>query len=108
MKFGGGVIQLQTLVTYAQQNKDCYVPPRSPEAKLLLRYYANECRKLTDIIAEARGVYLWGRYDKKGLWRNIYLGFAGEGKTACLRARFNEELRVNWTFPARDCREREQ
>ena len=93
MKYKSGVIRLGALYDYAHENSECYLPPRSPDAKSRLRVYANHCRALTNQIPEKRGVYLWGRYDKKGLWMNIYLGFAGEGKTACLRARINEELR---------------
>ncbi len=50
---------------------------------------AEECSK----IAAEKGFYLWGRYDQNGLWRNIYLGKAGFGKTAMLRARIVEELK---------------
>lgn len=46
----------------------------------------------TDVALEA-GFYLWGYYEKNGLWRNIYLGKAGFGKTSNLRARIFEELR---------------
>lgn len=44
-------------------------------------------------VPDERGFYLWGTYERTGLWRNIYLGKAGFGKTANLRARILEELR---------------
>lgn len=44
-------------------------------------------------VAPFHGFYLWGRYEANGLWRNIYLGKAGFGKTAHLRARILEELK---------------
>ncbi len=39
------------------------------------------------------GFYLWGCYDRKKYWHSIYLGKAGFGKTAHLRARISAELR---------------
>lgn len=36
---------------------------------------------------------MWGCYDRKKYWHSIYLGKAGFGKTAHLRARISAELR---------------
>ena len=49
---------------------------------------------MTRSIEPSQGFYLWGAYDRSGgLWRNIYLGKAGFGKTTRLQARILEELR---------------
>jgi hypothetical protein len=56
------------------------------------REYVEICKDLVDPIDQCQGFYLWGRYDKKGLWTNIYLGKAGFGKTAYLRSRIFKEL----------------
>ncbi len=56
------------------------------------REYSNLCRALVGPIDRCQGFYLWGRYDRKGLWINIYLGKAGHGKIAYLKSRKLEEL----------------
>jgi hypothetical protein len=57
------------------------------------RRYGLIAKHLCAEIAPAQGFYLWGWYEANGLWRNIYLGKAGFGKTAHLRARILEELK---------------
>ena len=57
------------------------------------RRYAALASSICQSIAAAQGCYLWGRYERNGLWQNIYLGKAGFGKTAHLRARIVEELK---------------
>lgn len=49
-------------------------------------------------IPETHGFYLWGKYEKNKLWRTIYLGKAGYGKTTSLRARIKEELKDEKAF----------
>jgi hypothetical protein len=56
------------------------------------REYAEICKNLAQQIDPCQGFYLWGKYNKKRLWTNIYLGKAGYGKTAYLRSRILEEL----------------
>jgi len=55
-------------------------------------------REISNNIDEEHGFYLWGSYETNGLWRNIYLGKAGHGKTTCLRARICEELKDERVF----------
>jgi len=57
------------------------------------REYGRKATRLTDSIPEKHGFYLWGKYEKNKLWRTIYLGKAGYGKTTSLRARIKEELK---------------
>jgi hypothetical protein len=56
------------------------------------RQYSTRVTSLVKDVPEAQGFYLWGRYDARGLWRNIYLGKAGFVKKG-LRSRILEELR---------------
>jgi hypothetical protein len=57
------------------------------------RHYGRRATELCASVAATQGFYLWGRYERGRLWRNIYLGKAGFGKTANLRARICEELK---------------
>ncbi|OGX46680.1 MAG: hypothetical protein A2216_02950 [Omnitrophica WOR_2 bacterium RIFOXYA2_FULL_45_12] len=57
------------------------------------RNYGKVVDEICRIIVATQGFYLWGRYERNGLWRNIYLGKAGFGRTAHLRARIKEELK---------------
>jgi hypothetical protein len=58
--------------------------------------YGRICDQLTDPeVPKKAGFYLWGFYDKRKFWVNIYLGKAGndaKGKFAHLRWRIREEL----------------
>jgi hypothetical protein len=54
--------------------------------------YGRLCKHLVTPIEQCQGFYLWGRYNKRGLWTNKYLGKAGFGKTAHLRSRILKEL----------------
>jgi hypothetical protein len=47
---------------------------------------------------DCQGFYAWGFYEKSGLWRTIYVGKAGFGKTASLKARITEELKDERAF----------
>jgi len=57
------------------------------------RDYCKLVTRLTQSIADLQGFYIWGYYESNGLWRTIYLGKAGLGRTASLRARITEELK---------------
>ena len=57
------------------------------------RQYSSICDQVTEAVLEAQGFYLWGAYDKKGLWQNIYLGKAGFGDHKSIRKRIREELK---------------
>lgn len=61
----------------------------SPAGKL----FGKIATEVVKDIPEKQGFYLWGTYDRNKLWRNIYLGKAGKGKTASLKARILEELK---------------
>jgi hypothetical protein len=54
--------------------------------------YVSKCKNLIGSIDRCKGFYLWGTYDKRGLWTNMYLGKASSGKIANLRSRILEEL----------------
>lgn len=57
------------------------------------RDYGKLVTRLAQSIADLQGLYIWGYYESNGLWRTIYLGKAGLGRTASLRARITEELK---------------
>jgi len=61
----------------------------SPEG----RSYGKLVGQEVSVLPELPGFYIWGKYENKGLWRTIYLGKAGIGKSTHLRARIAEELR---------------
>jgi hypothetical protein len=54
---------------------------------------AKYAQKLRMKFLKKKGFYLWGNYDSRKFWQNIYLGKAGFGKTANLRSRILEELK---------------
>jgi hypothetical protein len=54
--------------------------------------YSKFCEDVTERVDEAQGFYLWGTYNDKRLWENIYLGMAGYGNHKSLRKRIREEL----------------
>ncbi len=62
------------------------------------RDYGRKATELTKSIPVMHGFYLWGKYEKNGLWRTIYLGKAGYGKTTSLQARIREELKDERVF----------
>jgi hypothetical protein len=62
------------------------------------RAYNVVAQRLAQDIATWQGFYLWGAYDDKCRWVNIYLGKAGYGKIANLRARVLEELKDERSF----------
>jgi len=62
------------------------------------REYGRKATQLTNSIPTSHGFYLWGKYEKNRLWRTIYLGKAGYGKTTSLQARIKEELKDERVF----------
>jgi len=62
------------------------------------REYGRRATELTEPIPESHGFYLWGKYERNMLWRNIYLGKAGYGRATSLRARIKEELKDERAF----------
>jgi len=86
-----GVVCLEGLYTFVRSNRtNCRAMNlRSPES----RPYTQLCKEITKRIPESQGFYLWGFYEKKGLWRNVYLGKAGFGPGANLQKRITEELK---------------
>jgi hypothetical protein len=85
-----GVVSLRPLYELIESQPDvAHLNNRTQVA----RGYGRLAGRLASGIASVAGFYLWGYYEENGLWRNIYLGRAGSGKTSNLRARILEELR---------------
>jgi len=85
-----GLITLRPLYDFLGSNPD---PRGLLRGSPVHRRYGLIAKSICMNIAPVQGFYLWGRYEANGLWRNIYLGKAGFGKTAHLRARILEELK---------------
>ena len=81
-----GMLALKDLIEYAGSHRDCYVPPRSGASLREMGQFGSLCRRLTEIVPDERGVYLWGYYDPRGLWHNTYLGLALKGKIVSCEA----------------------
>jgi len=85
-----GFISLSPLYDFLRSNPD---PKGLERGSPVRRGYGSIAKSICMDIAPVQGFYLWGRYKPNGLWQNIYLGKAGFGKTAHLRARILEELK---------------
>src|ERR1700690_4650184 len=72
------------------------------------------CSKCDHVLSEPhevpkqRGFYLWGFYNKKKFWVNVYLGKADLRKTAHLRDRLYKELTAERAFAWREFYEKEK
>jgi hypothetical protein len=80
---------------YDPNNSDTIAAYRirgSPEGKK----YCEECRKILDKtsnnVPNKQGFYLWGFYNPRKFWINVYCGQADKLKTAHLRDRLYKEL----------------
>lgn len=83
-----GMISLESLYNFVREKSHSDLLFVLTEKK----EYAALCKDLVRPIERCQGFYLWGRYNKRGMWTNIYLGKAGLGKTANLRNRIFKEL----------------
>ena len=85
------VIELRDLYDFVRRNRKRYQAMNLMSAAS--RPYSKLCKEAAKDVAESQGFYLWGYYEKTGLWRNVYLGKAGHSKRASLRKRILEELK---------------
>jgi hypothetical protein len=94
-KLKSSIIYLEKLYPFAKKDKagEAIKNDSSIGKKL-----GKEIKELTISIPESPGFYIWGKYEKNGQWKSIYLGKAGTGKTASLRDRINKELNVERIF----------
>ena len=60
--------------------------------------YAKAVAGLVRTIPKEQGFYVWGSFSRNGLWKTVYVGKAGFGKTATLNARILEELKDERAF----------
>ena len=87
-----GVVSLRDLYGFARKHVANEEALRI-ERTVLGREYSKIVDGIVSPIPETEGFYLWGSYDDKGLWQNIYLGMAGYGATKSLKKRIREELK---------------
>jgi hypothetical protein len=90
-----GIVSLQRLHEFARRHATG--GPLNGRS-VVGREYGRLAGEITREIADEHGFYLWGAYDRRGFWQNLYLGKAGYGATAHLRARLVEELRDERAF----------
>ncbi|GEM_PF-1649937 len=88
-----GIISLRKSYGFVKANHEI---PRGDFAKW--KEFRGVCDSLVRAVPEKQGFYLWGFYDQRGLWRNIYVGKAGFSKSGDLKARISEELRDERCF----------
>jgi hypothetical protein len=90
-----GIISLEKLYKMLETETalEC-INVKSDAGKL----YRNLTKELTNTIPLERGFYLWGNFNKKKFWTNLYLGKSGEGKVTSLNQRILEELRDERAF----------
>jgi hypothetical protein len=89
---GPKIVSLKELYGFVAKHKGNHDAVRLERTELG-KIYCRFCDKITDSIDESQGFYLWGAYDTKGYWQNIYLGKAGYGDKWNLKKRIREELK---------------
>ncbi len=64
--------------------------------------YRDIVSSLMSGVSEKSGFYLWGHFNKKHFWTNIYLGKATLGKVSSLKYRIRDELGEERAFLLQD------
>ena len=85
-----GIIDLSSLYEFVRRIDNPYkiLRVKTPEGLK----YKNLVGNLMSEVSEKSGFYLWGQFDKKYFWTNIYLGKATLGKISSLRYRIRDEI----------------
>jgi hypothetical protein len=86
-----GLVSLRDLYTFTRKYFDNEEALRLERTELGSQY-AKIVDGIVSPILDTEGFYLWGGYNEKGLWANIYFGMAGYGETKSLKKRIREEL----------------
>jgi hypothetical protein len=114
-----GVLYLKSLYDFVREFKDdgeSGYRLKEPIKKVANRYsYSDQCVAILDDnpnhdpkhignpFLRKRGFYLWGFYNHRNFWVNVYLGMSEKGKkTSDLRARIMEELKDDRAFVWRE------
>ncbi|HEU5411687.1 MAG TPA: hypothetical protein VFU57_11750 [Candidatus Acidoferrales bacterium] len=92
-KYSSGVLLLAPLYDFVKEHCSHSAEDLRLERTPLGTQYSKICNQASEGCPEAQGFYLWGKYDKTGLWQNIYLGKAGFGDHKSIRKRIREELK---------------
>ena len=95
INMNNGTIKLDNLYKHAASDPDAESIKGNSK---IGRAYGKKAVELTSSIEASHGFYIWGKYEKNKLWRTIYLGKAGYGKTTSLKARITEELKDERAF----------
>jgi hypothetical protein len=78
--------------TYDRDNPDTIAAYRVNGSTPSGKAYCRECDKVLDQVPNEQGFYLWGFYNPRKFWINVYCGQADKLKTAHLRDRLYKEL----------------
>jgi len=90
-----GIIDLSKLHELIKRSEPYKVlDTKSKEGK----EYKDLTNEIMNSVPEKPGFYLWGKFNDKKFWTNIYLGKAGFGKITSLYQRILEELRDERVF----------
>lgn len=101
-KGGNGVVSLKPLYDFVrefeEQNHYDAAKPDTIAAYRIERAsgegekYRKRCSGVLEGVPDKRGFYLWGFYNSRKFWVNVYFGKSDEGKTAHLKERLYKEL----------------
>ena len=83
-----GIIALEELYAFARRDPSGEALNRNSS---IGRKYGKLVDRVKESIPKKKGVYLWGKYEINGLWKNIYIGQSGDGPTARLQWRIGDE-----------------
>ena len=84
-----GLVDLKRIYEVVRAKPTCYDSSERPK----VFGYRKQAEQVVAQVPEVKGVYLWGKYDRRCYWSSIYFGLAGLGKTKYrLKSRLLEEL----------------
>jgi hypothetical protein len=84
-----GLVDLKPIYQVVRANPTCYDFSERPK----IPRYRKQAEQVVAQVPDLKGVYLWGKYDRRCYWSSIYFGLAGLGKTKYrLKSRLLEEL----------------
>jgi hypothetical protein len=84
-----GVIDIRSLLQLARARLNPRLYASAIKNSGLSESYLRRWRLATTSLPVDRGIYLWGRYDKRDRWTNVYVGSAES-----LSARIRDRLRL--------------
>jgi hypothetical protein len=87
-----GVVSLEPLYEFVRKHSRSWRALVVDGSDDLGKSYVSLCRERLCGVSKGRGFCLWGFYNHRGFWTNVYIGKAGLRKTANLYERLFKEL----------------